>query len=42
MTRPLFWLVQGTDFGRSNKWAKSQPNLGVRIREACMKARKQL
>ncbi len=22
MKRPLFWTVQGTDFGRSNKWAK--------------------
>lgn len=25
--RPLFWTVQGADFGRSNAWAKRQPNL---------------
>ena len=23
---PLFWTVTGNDFGRSNSWAKKQPN----------------
>jgi hypothetical protein len=24
--KPLFFMVQGTDFGRSNKWAKGWVN----------------
>lgn len=26
MKKPLFWTVTGLDFGRSIKWARSQPN----------------
>lgn len=40
--KPLFWLVTGRDFGRANKWAKTQPNLGVQIRAAVLAARKSL
>ena len=40
--RPLFFLVTGRDFARSIAWAKTQPNLGVQIREKVMKARKNL
>ena len=31
--RPLFWLVQGVDFGRANAWARRTPNaVAVQIR----------
>lgn len=36
--KPLFWTVTGTDYGRSIKWARSQPNqLTLKIREALAK-----
>lgn len=41
MTRPIFSLVTGSDFGRSNKWAKSQPNeLTAKIKAALAKKKK--
>jgi len=40
--RPTFWLVSGRDFARSIAWAKTQPNLGVQIREKCLAAKKSL
>ena len=41
--KPFHWsLVTGRDFGRANRWAKTQPNLGVQIREKCLAAKKQL
>ena len=38
--RPLFFLVMPADFRRSILWAKTQPNLGVQIREKCLAAKK--
>ncbi len=39
MTRPIFSLVTGRDFGRSNKWAKSQVTF-MQIVKAALAARK--